>query len=202
MKKANLLLLVFGFSGATALMYEIIWSRSLQLLFGSTVYTSSTVFSAFLIGFAAGSYGLRNMADTTSRPLFFIMLIEMGIGVYGLALVGLLRLTSSLVALVPPVLALKLAICLVVLLPPTFLFGALWPFINKYYVSSIRLLGRDVGRLYSANSLGSGLGALAAGFLLIPWWGITSTSLFASFLNLGIGVLIFGLLRRQKNGKK
>lgn len=50
----RMMLLVFSLSGAAALIYEIVWSRSLQFIFGSTIQTASAIFSAFLLGFSLG----------------------------------------------------------------------------------------------------------------------------------------------------
>jgi len=60
-------------------------------------------------------------------------------------------------------------------------------------------MGKDVGRLYSFNSFGSAAGSLGAGFLLIPWLGITNTALLAASLNLFIAFLLF---LSQKNESK
>ena len=65
-------------SGMTALIYEVVWTRPLQLIFGSTVYAVSTIVTTFLAGFAIGSYSFRNIADTTKNPikLFCIILLK------------------------------------------------------------------------------------------------------------------------------
>jgi predicted membrane-bound spermidine synthase len=48
--------LIFIFSGASGLIYEVIWMRQLTLIFGSTVFATSTVLTAFMAGLALGHY--------------------------------------------------------------------------------------------------------------------------------------------------
>jgi len=52
---APVLLLMFFLSGAAGLIYEVVWTRWLTLVFGTTVYAYSIVLSAFMAGLALGS---------------------------------------------------------------------------------------------------------------------------------------------------
>jgi spermidine synthase len=54
------LLLFFIISGATSLVYEVLWTRQLSLTFGVTTYAVSTVLATFMGGLALGAPGLRN----------------------------------------------------------------------------------------------------------------------------------------------
>ena len=49
------LLLLFFLSGASALIYQVLWMRLLALVFGVTVHAASTVLAAFMMGLALGS---------------------------------------------------------------------------------------------------------------------------------------------------
>jgi spermidine synthase len=46
---------IFAVSGATALVYEVIWARWLGLVFGNTTLAVSMVLGAFMAGLAVGS---------------------------------------------------------------------------------------------------------------------------------------------------
>ena len=59
----KILLIAFAFSGAAALIYEITWIRPLQFLLGSTVYTISIIFGAFMFGLALGSWIISRKID-------------------------------------------------------------------------------------------------------------------------------------------
>lgn len=86
-----LLLIAFALSGMTALIYEVVWARPLQLIFGSTIYAVSTILTTFMLGFALGSYFFRNIADRVNAVLLFSGL-EFGIGVYGLFIFSLFKI--------------------------------------------------------------------------------------------------------------
>ena len=71
MNSRKLLLIAFAISGFTALVYEVVWSRPLQLIFGSTIYAVSTILTTFFIGFALGSFIFRNISDKTKEVLWW-----------------------------------------------------------------------------------------------------------------------------------
>jgi hypothetical protein len=45
----QLLLMAFALSGMAVLIYEVVWIRPLQLVFGSTVYAVSTMLTTFMV---------------------------------------------------------------------------------------------------------------------------------------------------------
>jgi len=68
--RTSALLLVIAFlSGAFSLIYEIVWTRMLTLLFGNTTYAVSTVLTVFMGGMALGSFipTVRRYALTCER---------------------------------------------------------------------------------------------------------------------------------------
>ena len=84
MELRKLLLFAFMISGMSALIYEVVWARQLQLIFGSTIYAVSTILTTFFVGFAFGAFIIRNYADRTENPLKIFGLLQLGIGLYGL----------------------------------------------------------------------------------------------------------------------
>ncbi|PYR95965.1 MAG: hypothetical protein DMG16_29170, partial [Acidobacteria bacterium] len=61
----SILYVVFFLSGATGLVYEVIWVRLTGLIFGNTSQAISTVLGAFMAGLAFGSWKLGKKADRT-----------------------------------------------------------------------------------------------------------------------------------------
>ena len=59
----KIILMAFVLSGMTALIYEITWIRPLQFVFGSTIYTASIIFAAFMGGLALGSLIIARYVD-------------------------------------------------------------------------------------------------------------------------------------------
>ena len=77
--------LLFLLSGATSLVYEVIWLRQLILIFGSTQFATSTILSTFMAGLALGAFVTgRWLGRTRMRPLRIYGLLEIGIGLYAL----------------------------------------------------------------------------------------------------------------------
>ncbi len=208
MKKEGLikriLLAGFALSGMTALVYEVVWARPLQLIFGSTIYAVSTMLTSFMFGFALGSYLFRNKVDKTDNPAMLFAKLEIGIGLYGFVILLLFKILPAIylkLVEVPGFLYLQFILCFAVLLLPAILFGATWPAITKAYAKTEQV-GKDVGVLYSWNSFGAVCGSIAAGFLLIPLLGITKTTYLAASVNILIGIVIFVVFKKEVKKKE
>lgn len=63
----SLLVLMFFASGAAGLIYETLWSRHLQLVFGSTTEAVSVVLATFMTGLGIGSYLFAARSGHTRR---------------------------------------------------------------------------------------------------------------------------------------
>src|SRR6185437_12523914 len=74
----------FFLSGASGLILEMLWTRMLTLVFGSTTLAVSTVLTAFMGGLGLGSYLAGKYADRLKDPVRAYALAEAGIGVYAL----------------------------------------------------------------------------------------------------------------------
>lgn len=203
----KLVLAAFGISGAAALMYEVIWTRALSLVLGSTVYAVSTMLTAFMSGLALGSYLGGIAGDRHRNPLFLFGLCEIGIGIFGV-------LTIPLIQNLPPLyfllfkkfhlnlqmfFALQFCMCMLIMLVPTTLMGATFPLVGKIRVDSMSGLGREIGTIYSFNTLGAVAGSFSAGFILIPMLGMKLSTIAAGGVNIFTGtiVIIAALGRRS-----
>src|SRR5262245_10317297 len=80
MKSFRILYLIFFLSGATGLVYEVIWVRLTGLVFGNTSHAIAVVLSAFMAGLALGSWVLGRAADRVHSALRMYGLLEIGIG--------------------------------------------------------------------------------------------------------------------------
>ena len=78
MKRTPIVYVFFLISGMTALVYEIIWTRMLTLVFGHTVYSVSVVLAAFMAGLGFGSYLWGYAIDRVPKknPLLIYGLVE------------------------------------------------------------------------------------------------------------------------------
>src|SRR5829696_6692274 len=128
--------LCFILSGATGLIYEVLWARMLGLVFGATTLAVSTVLAAFMGGLALGSALAGRLAQRIRKPLSAYGWIA--IGVYALLVPVLFRWVDNLYALIwqqfqPGFFTFSLwrflLSCLMLLLPTT-LMGATLPVLS------------------------------------------------------------------------
>ena len=197
-KLLRLAAVCFLFSGATALIYEVLWARMLGLVFGATTIAISAVLAAFMGGLAAGSAVGGSLARRLQNPLRAYALMEIGIGLYALIVPWLFRGIDWVYAFVwerfhPGFYGFALsrfALAAIVLLVPTGLMGATLPVL----VAAIQGIGESrasaVARLYTLNLAGAILGTVAAGFLLLPAFGVRATIWLAAAGNLLIGLAV------------
>jgi spermidine synthase len=199
---------VFFFSGAAGLIYEIVWTRSLSLIFGVTTYAVATVLATFMGGLALGSYLFGSWADRERRsPLFAYALLEAGVGIYALCIpaiftalrpmyVGLTRLELPF-----PLLTLgRAALAAAVLLVPTTLMGGTFPLLVRFFVRSRSEVGRAAGILYFINTAGALVGCLAAGFYFIEHLGLAGTTRIAAGTSLAAAAAAALLARARPRG--
>lgn len=202
--------LLFFLSGATGLVYEVLWTRRLSLTFGHTVLAVSTVLTAYMAGLALGSLLGGRWADReASRPsthasrfLIAYGVLEAMVGLWALLSLPLLGLvergylalaTGGLQGL--PLHLVAFAGSMLVLVPPTIAMGATLPVMSRLLVHHREDLGRFLSRLYGANTLGAFVGAAASGFLLLPALGLKASLLLTAGLNLGLAVVAWRLGR-------
>jgi spermidine synthase len=194
---------LFFLSGASALMYQVIWQRMLSLVFGVTVYAASTVLASFMAGLAIGSAAAGRMADCVASPLRWVGVAEILIGVTAMSSPFALELVRSayveLAAAAPTPAALTLArlVCAgLVLLPPTILMGATLPLVLRSSVVQADGIGTRISLLYALNTAGAIAGALLAGFYLIGEIGMSGSFRVAASLNVIVGVAAIAMSRR------
>src|SRR5256714_8684164 len=75
-------LTLFFCSGATALVYEVVWSKFLSQMFGSTIYAQTVVLAAFMGGLALGNRFFGRWADGLAQPVRAYGYLEIAIGLY------------------------------------------------------------------------------------------------------------------------
>ncbi len=189
------LAVLFFFSGASALIYQVLWLRQLSLIFGVTVYAASTVLAAFMAGVGIGSAVAGRLSERVRRPLLWFGVTEMLIGITALAspfaldLVtgGYVRAAAGVES--RAVLTLVRLVCsAAVLLPPTILMGATLPLALQSSVVGTTGNAPRLSVLYGVNTAGAIVGCLLAGFLLIGGVGIGATFRIAAAVNLSIGL--------------
>ncbi len=130
-----LLLVLFGASGCSALIYEIVWYQLLQLAIGSTAISLGFLLAAYMGGLCAGSLALPRVAPQW-HPLRIYAALELGIAAFAaLALAGIPLVDRIYIAGAEhgmPGFLLRAAIAGACLLPPTVLMGASRPGLARW----------------------------------------------------------------------
>src|SRR5687767_220676 len=196
----------FVLSGATGLIYEILWARMLGLVFGATTLAVSTVLAAFMGGLALGSALAGRLAPRITKPVAAYGWMEIGIAVYALLVPILFSVVDNLYAYIwqqlqPGFFAftmLRFALSSLLLLLPTTLMGATLPVLSAALLRSSGHDSNSVTRLYACNLAGAILGTLFAGFVLLPTFGVRVTIIIAAAINIIVGAVALWLQRRTQ----
>ena len=196
----------FFLSGATGLIYEVLWARMLGLVFGATTLAVSTVLAAFMGGLALGSALAGRTGARVSRPVRAYGLLEMGIALYALAVPFLFSLVDNLYAVIwqhlhPGFFVFSLwrfLLSCLMLLVPTTLMGATLPLLSAALVRSAGQTSTSVTRLYTRNLAGAICGSIVAGFFLLPVFGVRATIHTAAIINIIIGIVTILADRRTE----
>src|ERR1041384_5755378 len=130
------MVLLFVGSGCAALIYEIVWLQLLQLVVGSSAVSLGVLLGTFMGGMCLGSLALARLVSARRHPLRVYALLELGIGVFGIAVLFVVPSVARLyVGGAEHGLAgvlLRGADGAVCLLPPTLLMGATLPAISRW----------------------------------------------------------------------
>jgi spermidine synthase len=194
------LLLLFGCSGCSALIYEIVWYQLLQLVIGSTAVSLGVLLATFMGGLCLGSLTLPRLARAREmHPLRVYALVELGIGACGILALLLIPLCDSVyVAAVGhgmPAILFRALICAICLLPPTMLMGASLPAAARWVGSSAEGVSW-LGYLYGGNTVGAVFGCLLAGFYLLRVFDLTTATLVAAAINGVVGLVSLALVKK------
>jgi predicted membrane-bound spermidine synthase len=145
---------IFFLSGFPALVYQLVWQRSLFTIYGINIESVTVVVTGFMLGLGLGS--LLGGVLSRLRPLPLLVMfaaIELGIGAFGINSLDLFAAVGAATIHSSP-LVLKAA-PLLLLLVPTLLMGATLPILVMHLVERSGNVGNAVGLLYFLNTLGS-----------------------------------------------
>lgn len=199
------ILWTIGLSGAAALGAEVVWTRLLAYLMGSTTYVFSIILAVFLIGIALGSTAGAWIART-ARPRLALGACQILLTL-AVAWTALTISTSLPYWPVNPFLAtspwftfqIDMARALWTVLPPTLLWGASFPLALAAIGSTQSDSARAVGNVYAANTLGAILGALSVSLFFVPTIGTQNTQRLILLLSSAGAITALGPYVRRHN---
>jgi spermidine synthase len=193
-------LALFGASGCTALIYQIIWLEQLSLALGSSAMSLGVLLATFMGGLGLGSL-LASRGRARASPLRRYALLELLIGVLGAAALVLIPVLGGAYTALSGggavTLPLRLVVAALALLPATVLMGATLPVVAAWLRSDARGAAW-LGWCYAANTAGGVLGCLLAGFYLLRIHDVYVATAVAVALNVCIAALAFAVSRRHE----
>jgi spermidine synthase len=175
--------IVAALSGFTALSAEVIWTRLLALLFGSTVYTFAIILAVFLTGLGIGSMAAAWASRWMRLPILWLAGAQLAIVL--LVPYANYKITRDVPYRARPavenrddiyrVFAHDTRRATAAILLPALFWGASFPLALAAAGRGRGDTGRLVGQIYAANTLGAIVGALLTVAVLVPWIGTQRT---------------------------
>ena len=162
--------------------------RQAGLVLGNSVWASSLTLAAFMTGLAIGNAVIARYGDRVRNPIRLYAGLEIVIAVVGASLVWVLPFLAGWLAPAwrplidqPLILnALRLLTSFALLLVPAIAMGATLPLLTRFCTEALGEAGDRVGLLYAVNTAGAVFGTWAAGFVLLPAWGLWQTTVAAA----------------------
>ena len=191
-----LIYLMFFLSGAAALIYQVVWVRSMTLVFGGSHLAVTSVLSIFMAGLAIGGYLFGRYADRVKKPLRLYGLLEVGIAVFAAVFIGLMKIYPSFYVSLAQwrgnsplyLSSVRVLFSVIALIIPTTLMGGTLPVLSKIVSGHPNRIRGPLSFLYGFNTLGAVLGATVAGFFLMRLYSVSATLHIAIITNLLIGL--------------
>ncbi|MDQ6974604.1 MAG: fused MFS/spermidine synthase [Mariprofundaceae bacterium] len=188
-RQSKLLLILYTCSGATALAYEVLWTRMLSLLFGTSIIGVVVTVAAFMLGLGLGSFLGHRWQVGMKRSLFTLAAIEMSVAIYAILLPSMMQALQGMYWGVNKLDAWQcwqVSSALLVLTLPALALGFAFPWMLR--VGQARSL--SLGLLYGFNTLGGALGALSP-LVLLPILGWDSALHTVAGLAVLIAIILF-----------
>jgi predicted membrane-bound spermidine synthase len=171
----------------------VLWVRLLAHVVGGGLHAFATMLASFLTGIAVGSALASRLATTMKRATRGFASAQLGIALLSLLAFASLSAIPDLAAALRgqgyPELLGDVVISMSTLFPAALLIGATFPL-------AVRILARDehdaglaTAQVYAANTFGSIVGSLGAGFFVIPLLGFAGA--LASFAATNLAIAAF-----------
>ena len=181
--------ILFFFSGFPALIYQIVWQRSLFEIYGVNIESVTIVVTAFMLGLGLGSLIGGQISKRRDVPLLALFgVVELGIAAYGTVSLEVFHRFAVYTAGSSTLLTGVFSFLLVLI--PTILMGSTLPLLVEHLVRKSNNVGHSVGMLYFVNTLGSAAACFLAAAATMRLFGLSGSAHLAAAMNACIGVLV------------
>jgi spermidine synthase len=195
--KRSLIISITFLAGSSVFIYQILWIRMFALVFGTTTIATAVVISVFMTGMGLGSLIIGHRADQSRYPGRIFALCSFITGVSSFGLFFVIDPSSPLYNVFPRIMSIQgtpistmVIVSIVLMIVPTFFMGAALPLLSRIYVGHRERIGAQISWLYAIYTIGSAIGALLTGYILIPQYGQTFSFMLAMFTSFVAGALM------------
>jgi predicted membrane-bound spermidine synthase len=168
----------------------VLWSRLLGHLLGGSVYGFATMLASFLAGIAIGSAIASRFASSPARAARGFALAQLGTAWLSLlaffAQDRMPELSRAIAAQTGARMAADAAVAAATLLPAALCLGATFPLAVRVVARQQAEVGAAAARVLAWNTLGAVMGAIGAGFFLVPALGYSGVLAVAFTTNLAL----------------
>ena len=207
--KRVIVLVAVGLAGFCALALEVLWTRVLMFVLGTSAYAFACMLTCFLLGIALGSFLCsRLLLGRIKNPIFALGVVEFLVALSVLGSVPLLGILWHIdYVLLGKVVggfsfwrevAAHFLDASVVLLVPTVLMGAVFPIAVKICARSWEAVSKRVGEVYACNTVGCVLGSFAAGFVMVPLLGLRDSFLLVVGIQLFLAAVVIFFSEKRR----
>ena len=159
---------------------QVLWTRALAVLIGSSIFSFTLILLAFLIGLGIGAALFGRASQRTPHPVRWLALLHLGMAVaVGVTYLFTDRLPYVFTWLlqstsfgVDTILICQFVLACMILLPATVLMGGVFPLTMRIAAGGLDSVGRDVGTAYALNTVGAIVGSFLSGFVVLPKLGL------------------------------
>lgn len=192
-----LLSALFFFSGIPALIYQLVWQRSLFAIYGTNAESVAVVVSAFMLGLGLGSLvGGWLSSRFPEKAILLFAFSELGVALIGLVSLRVFHWAATFTA--GANLPSTIVFSLLLLILPTMLMGATLPLLIQHLVHNLGRVGVPVATLYFANTFGSAVACYLCATFLLGSFGQSGSVLVAAVFNILVATFAFILGSRKK----
>jgi len=192
----NIIALLFFCSGFSAVIYQIVWQRTLFAIFGSDVESVTIIVSVFMFGLGVGAAMGNTLLNFRNHLLQIFFVIELFIGLFGLFSLSIAHHIQLIFGIENHWLLVLAAYALFAF--PTLLMGATLPVLVAYLNQRYQNIGRSSGFLYAMNTWGSAFAAFLAVVVIFSLTGLQAATWIAAILNLFTAAAIYFIAPRLR----
>ena len=193
----NIVGVLFFCSGFSAIIYQIVWQRTLFTMFGSDVESVTIIVSVFMFGLGMGAIMGNFLLNMRRHLLQIFLVIELLIGLFGLFSLPIAQYIQSALEVDNRWTLVFGAYALFAI--PTLLMGATLPLLVAYLNQTYQNIGRASGSLYAANTWGSALAAFLSVIVIFSLTGQQVATWIAAAFNFLTAAGIYLIAPKLRN---